>query len=107
MSNFLPQLVTCEIVLDTTANGTSGPQTLHPVNFIRHPLHSDLRPQLVESNTPWLKPDVQSLADVFRGRLSVYRQNRKLSNLDREMSQEGSRTVHHHFHSVHEAMKYF
>jgi hypothetical protein len=50
MSNFLPQLITCEIVLDTTTRGTRGPKTLHPVDFIRHPRHSDLRPLLVESN---------------------------------------------------------
>jgi hypothetical protein len=104
ISNFLPQLITCEIVLDTTAKGTRGPQTLHPVDFIRHPLHSDLRPLLVESNTGWFKRDIWRVfsVDAFR-----HRQNRKLSNLDREMSQEGSRTVHHHFHSVHKAMKYF
>jgi hypothetical protein len=58
MSNFLPQLVTCETILDTKVNGTSGPQTLHLVNFIRHPLHSDLRSQLVERDTLWLEPDV-------------------------------------------------
>ena len=32
------------------------------------------RPELVEGNTLWFKPGrTQSLADVFRGRLSVYR----------------------------------
>ena len=64
-SNFLPQLIICVKVLDRTASGTSAPQTLHPVDFVRHPLHSDLGLQSVLRNTLRVEPYVLRAWRIF------------------------------------------